>query len=128
MHTARVRHWLRLLLLCSAFSAVHMPLGAWVVSTLSQEPAVQICTPNGPQWVVLEEGDRDGTDPAAADQACVWAVAHVAICPFVRNMACTVQPGTQTGLALPSRAPAPGDRVRRVLLMSAMRAPPAPLA
>jgi hypothetical protein len=126
LHTARVRHWLRLLLLCSVFSAVHMPLGAWVVSSISAEPVVQICTPQGLQWVGVTPGDEeDGTGlHAAALQPCVWSAAHVAISPppwfgsDVASPGCAAAPCHGLGVS------APDDLIWRVLLMSAMRAPP----
>ena len=127
LHTARVRHWLRLLLLCSVFSAVHMPLGAWVVSTLSAEPVVQICTPQGPQWVSLSaegEGEEGSAEQAAALQPCVWAAAHVAISPPAWRGVIAAVSGCSAVPCCRRWAAAPDDLIWRVLLMSAMRAPP----
>lgn len=125
--TARARHWLRLLLLCSVFSAVHMPLGAWVVSSIGAEPAVQICTLQGPQWVCLTaegEGEEGSAEHAAAPQPCVWAAAHVAISPPVwRGLIAAVR-GVATVPCRDRGVSAPDDLIWRVLLMSAMRAPP----
>ncbi len=103
-----------------------MPLGAWVVTSISAEPAVQICTPQGPQWVSLAAGDEEEGSGvhAAALQPCGWSAAHVAISPpvvigvTVAASASPAVPDPDPGLAIPS------DLARRVLLMSAMRAPP----
>lgn len=124
LHPARVRHWLRLLWLCAVFSAVHAPLGAWVVSSVSDAPAVPICTPQGMQWVSLAEDAPQDEHQASVLQPCVWAAAHVAISPpFVIGLTAAAPgsppvPGNSPGLAIPS------DLASRVLLMSAMRAPP----
>lgn len=128
LHTARVRHWLRWLLLCSVFSAVHVPLGAWVVSSISAQPVVQICTPQGLQWVGLsagEEGEEGTGDHTAALQPCVWSAVHVAISPPAWLGWGVAAPGCATVLSCHGLgASAPDDLIWRVLLMSAMRAPP----
>lgn len=126
LSAARVRNWLRLLLLCSAFSAVHGPLGAWVVSSVSDGPAVQICTPQGLQWVSTSLDDSEEEHQASALQHCVWAAAHVAITPPVTSALTAAPPGCPP-VAGPDRGmDAPNDLATRVLLMSAMRAPPLP--
>ncbi|MCU0926284.1 MAG: hypothetical protein MUF44_09670 [Hydrogenophaga sp.] len=123
--TARVRHWLRLLLLCSVFSAVHGPLGAWVVSSVSEGSAVQICTPQGMQWVSVSSNDPEAEHQVAAFSPCVWASAHVAFSPPVGHGLVALAPGYLARVAGPDRsAPMADERSRRVLLMSAMRAPP----
>lgn len=133
LRPARVRHWLRWLLACALFSALHNPVGAWVVSALGDGPVVQVCTPLGMQWVQLDavasgaqQDDSDG--PVAPPLACVWAMAHQALEP-------TVVLATGAGLArqgggfcLGRSLSPPSDRAWRVLLMSAMRAPPVRLA
>ncbi len=124
-----VRRWLRLLLLCSLFSALHAPIGAWVVSSISQQAVVQICTPQGLQWVGLDPAAADPAQPEPSGQAkplqpCVWAAAQLAIAP-----PCSPDgrfPGAAAGDTpawVMSLAP-PSDHAQRVLLMSAMRAPP----
>lgn len=125
-----VQRWLRALLVCTVFAALQGTLGAWVVPAVSGSPAVQVCTPHGLQWVALElvDGDvGDGEDGSAGTlkQPCVWAAAHTAL---------TATSVTPTWLGAPSSAVTPpmrgspslpaSDRVWRVLLMSAMRAPP----
>lgn len=124
--TARARHWLRLLLLCSVFSAVHVPLGAWVVSSVSDGPAVQICTSQGTQWIGLSAGEAEegAGDHAAALQSCVWAAAHVAISPPAWRGVTAAVRGVTTVPCLDRGVSAPDHLIWRVLLMSAMRAPP----
>jgi hypothetical protein len=118
-------------LLCSVFAATHGLLGALVVPAVAAGPVVEICTPNGLQWVSL--GDAQGGEPPANSphgmaQPCVWAMAHLA-----------VPPGMEGRVALPGWANPPeaspmggGEWVgrlaataARVLLMAPMRAPPA---
>lgn len=124
LRAACVKHWLRLLLLCSVFSAVHVPLGAWVVAAVSDGPTVQICTPQGLQWVSLTPGDPQPEHQALAQQPCVWAGAHVAINPPTGTGLTAAAPAYTPVVGLGRGAAAPTDRVRCVLLMSAMRAPP----
>jgi hypothetical protein len=123
-----VRRWLRTLLLCALFSALHGTLGAWVVSSINDGPVVQICTPQGMQWVDPGELSGEGSDPLeAADSAlqpCVWAGAHVALGAAVTASACRQEPcSAASPTRVQSLAPR-SDHARRVLLMSAMRAPP----
>ncbi len=127
LHTARVRQCLGLLLLSSVFSAVHVPLEAWVVSYISADPLVQICTPQGLQWAGVaarDEGEESTEAYAAALQTCVWAGAHLAISPpawlglGAASPWCDTVPFQGLGFS------ALDDLIWRVLLMSAMRAPP----
>ena len=123
-----VRLWLRMLLLCMLFSAVHVTLGAWVVKSVADgQPVVQLCTAQGVRWVVLETGDSDEERESAGQlmAPCAWANAHVAM---------GVPPGAVLKLAAQSTRVADlppmeegqrSGRVQRVLLMSAMRGPPA---
>ncbi|MEY4980328.1 MAG: hypothetical protein RLZZ352_2598 [Pseudomonadota bacterium] len=124
---ALVRRCLRWLLLCVAFAALHNTLGAWVVQAWSGQTAVEICTPQGMQWVALDEhAPLDPTDPAAQGlaQPCVWASAHLTLLAQA--------PALHHGAPLPvdrlrmGRQPLdpPSDRAERVLLMAPMRAPP----
>lgn len=122
------QRWLRVLLLCALFSALHGTVGAWVVKAISAEPAVQVCTPHGPQWISLGErsegGDGVPHGAASALQPCVWAAAHVAIGTAITAPAWAVD---SCPVATPTRVPPlppQSDHARRVLLMSAMRAPP----
>ncbi len=124
-----VRHWLRALLVCALFSALHGTVGAWVVPVLSSQGAVQICTPHGLQWVALEpDAGADGKEddvPAGWSQVCVWAGAQVVMTPGLNTASLPVSPpifqgsGRQHVSALHL-----AEHAQRVLLMSAMRAPP----
>lgn len=125
------RHWLRLLLLSTLFAALQGTLGGWVVPAVAGAPAVLICTAQGSVWVPLGADSADGAYGADqdADQAhgmpCAWASAHLALAPahavpgarWIRSGNLAEPP--------PQTAPPPTDHARRVLLMSAMRAPPA---
>lgn len=125
------RHWLRVLLLSTLFAALQGTLGGWVVPAVAGAPAVLICTAQGPVWVALgaDPADRAYGAGQDADQArgmpCAWASAHLALAPA------TAMPGPQRNLfrnlvvPAPWTTPPPTDHARRVLLMSAMRAPPA---
>lgn len=127
---AGARRWLRALLLCALFSALHGTVGAWVVPSVSNGSAVQICTPQGMQWVGLGElaGEGDGGEPmgaaASALQPCVWAAAHVAIGSAAPPSAWVPEPCPAVTPAQVQPHPPQSDHARRVLLMSAMRAPP----
>lgn len=127
MPATQVRRWLRLLWLCALFSALHGTLGAWVVPVWAGQAAVQICTPQGMQWVVLDEHAPDApAEPAAPGwvQPCVWACAHLALVsqpPALRHGA--PQPADRLCMGRQSTNP-PSDRAERVLLMAPMRAPP----
>lgn len=122
------RLWLRMLLLCMLFSAVHVTLGAWVVKSVADgQPVVQLCTSQGVQWVVQEAGDSEEEHESAGQlmAPCAWANAHVAM---------GAPPGAVLKLAAQDRQVVdlpqmeegqPSGRVQRVLLMSAMRGPPA---
>lgn len=122
--------WLRWVLLCTLFSALHGPLGAWVVSAVASGPVAEICTPNGLQWVALEgaPAEEHPTDwPQGLAQPCAWAGAHVAMAAAAAIDMGVPHPPPATTLRLASlagdtRAPGNADRV---LLMSPMRAPPA---
>lgn len=127
--------WLRWVLLCMAFSALHGLLGAWVVSAIAGGQVVEICTPNGMQWVAVDAAPTDlGSNPVVPDrpqglsQPCVWAMAHVATPP----LPCAGQCVPEWDQAPMARLPHPGKgaahlptTVERVLLMAPMRAPPA---
>jgi hypothetical protein len=121
------RLWLRLLLLCMLFSASHVTLGAWVVTSVADgQPVVQLCTPQGVQWVVLDAGvteqDRETADESMAP--CVWASAHVAAAPPLSAGLKLVAQNRQVADLAPIEEGQPSGRVQRVLLMSAMRGPP----
>lgn len=133
MRPAGVRHWLRLLLACVLFSAVHGTLGAWVVSSITQGPVVQVCTPLGMQWVQLDtaasgpqQDDSGGT--ITPQLVCVWAMAHQALEPSVALATGAGLARHGGGFCLGRSPSPPSDRAWRVLLMSAMRAPPVQLA
>jgi hypothetical protein len=123
------------------FSALQGVLGAWVVPRMaSGAPAVEICTPQGLQWVRLDSvvqapdaATRAGTDDKRApgtEMTCVWALAHVSLPPIPRlglvRVAPPEGPGALSGLAV--TRPHGQDGPVRVLLMSPMRAPPAAAA
>ena len=125
---ASARRWLRGVLLCTLFAALHGTLGAWVVPLIAGEPTVQICTPQGMQWVALDEGAGAAEDhpDGALTPVCAWAGAYVAVAPGLdagyppTSVPVLLAPGLLQvcGMHLP-------DNILRVLLMSAMRAPPA---
>lgn len=124
------RHWLRVLLLSTVFAALQGTLGGWVVPAVAGAPAVLICTAQGPVWVALGADSADGaygTDQDA-DQArgmpCAWASAHLALPPFARATGPYKALSGRDSPEMPADWPPPTDRARRVLLMSAMRAPP----
>lgn len=125
---ARVRGWLRLLLLCSLFSALHAPLGGWVLATFSQQVVVQVCTPQGMQWVALDDVDAgrpegEHSEPTVTLQPCAWAASQSALPgPALTDGVLAGIFGGPVGCVLPD--PPPSDHVSRVLLMSPMRAPP----
>lgn len=128
LEATRVRHWLRAMLMCALFSALHGTLGAWIVPVISSQEAVQICTPQGLQWVSLEDqapGDSD--QPTPTDhllQPCAWSSAHVAIANALPRLR-TCLPFVAAIQRREWETPwPPSDHARRVLLMSAMRAPP----
>ena len=117
-----------------AFSALHGLFGAWVVPAVASGPVFEVCTPQGLQWVLMDDAEssrlsgQDAPEPLPQGLAkpCVWAAALLG-----------VQPGSVDGrlaLALPERVSLPlgagtevitSDTMRRVLLMAPMRAPPA---
>ena len=131
---AQRQRWLRCLLICVAFSALHGLLGAWVVPAVASGPVFEVCTPQGVQWVLMDDTDSSRLGgqapekplPQGLAQPCVWAMAHVAAPPvplapaaLVANVHSAVRPMS------PDRweVAGPGNAVR-VLLMSPMRAPP----
>ena len=121
--------WLRMLLVCMLFSALHGVLGAWVVPAVADGDVAEICTPTGMQWVRVADGQAapDGNPsqpwPQGLAKPCVWAAAlasappplHVAVFMRLPVAAVPTGPGPQAIWS---------DTVARVLLMSAMRAPP----
>ncbi len=124
---ASARRWLRGVLLCTLFAALHGTLGAWVVPLIASEPTVQICTPQGLQWVALEDaGGAEELPAGALTSVCVWAGAHVAVAP---GLDAGYPPTSVPVLLAPGLLQVcgmhPPDNILRVLLMSAMRAPPA---
>lgn len=127
MSTLQVRRWLHLLWLCALFSALHGTLGAWVVTAWSGQTAVEICTPQGMQWVALDEHAPGAPADSAAQglaQPCVWASAHLALLaqpPALHPGA--PQPAERLRMDRQAFDP-PSDRAERVLLMAPMRAPP----
>lgn len=115
------------------FSALQGLLGAWVVSALAapSQRVVEVCTPQGLQWRVLDATDA-GQPQAPSDwpqglaKPCAWSAAHSALgawggwerggwCGANHPVPCPL--GLERVLHLP-------DTAQRVLLMSAMRAPP----
>lgn len=127
LSAALVRRCLRWLLVCMAFSVLHSTLGAWVVPAWSGQAAVEICTPQGMQWVALDErapGDPDEPAAPTLAQPCVWASAHLGLLvppPALRHGAPLSANRLRTGRL--STDP-PSDHAERVLLMAPMRAPP----
>lgn len=115
------------------FSALQGLLGACVVAALAAptQQVVEVCTPQGLQWRVLDATDA-GPSQAPPDgsqgwaKPCAWSAAHSALGTLLmwgRGGWCVAD------------HPAPGplgwvrvrhlpDTAQRVLLMSAMRAPP----
>lgn len=122
--------WLRWVLLCTLFSALHGLLGAWVVPAVSSGPVAEICTPNGLQWVALDGApaeEHPADWPQGLAQPCAWASAHVAMSAAAGSDIGVPHPPPATTLRLAGVAPdtrAPGN-ADRVLLMAPMRAPPA---
>lgn len=131
---AHCQRWLRCLLACVAFSALHGLLGAWVVPAVASGPVFEVCTPQGLQWVLLDDADSSllggsaGTQPLPQGLAkpCVWAAAWVGAPPAAATV--------RGALTLPLSASVPlwsvgelvtVDTMQRVLLMAPMRAPPA---
>ncbi len=120
--------WLRMLLVCMLFSALHGVLGAWVVPAVADGDVAEICTPTGMQWVRVADGQAapDGNSsqpwPEGLAKPCVWAAALASVPPPLHLAVFMRLP-----IAAPA-GPAPqaiwSDTVARVLLMSAMRAPP----
>lgn len=128
--TQRRRLWLRWVLLCAAFSALHGLLGAWVVPAVAQGPVAEICTPNGLQWVALDEalnGEHPTDWPQGLAKPCLWASAHAAVPPrfWPGWGGMGLQLATIGGGALPGtrQTHLPGN-AERVLLTAPMRAPP----
>ena len=123
--------WLRWVLLCTAFSALHGLLGAWVVPAVVPGTVTEICTPHGLQWVAVDSAPSDDHPapwPKGLAQPCVWASAHVSV-PLglggEGGVGATVWPPLPGPLPRwAAQSPVP-DNAWRVLLMSPMRAPPA---
>lgn len=121
--------WLRWVLLCTVFSALHGLLGGLVVPVVAGGPVAEICTPSGMQWVAVESmpGDDSPTPwPQGLAPACAWAMAHMAMPSTEADgrlgwshawARSGPAPAREAGLRLPSAA-------ARVLLMAPMRAPP----
>ncbi|MBA4256241.1 MAG: hypothetical protein C0445_10240 [Polaromonas sp.] len=126
--------WLRWVLLCTVFSALQGLLGAWVVPAMASEPLVEICTPSGMQWVILDSlPDSDGPAnwPQGLAKPCVWAMAHMAMPSVPCSDDKTGSPPLTDGLpaavaGLGAISMAGG--AARVLLMAPMRAPPRSVA
>lgn len=130
------RAWLRLLLAGLLWSSLQGLLG-WVVvqSTVqSGQSLVQVCTPNGMQW--LAQDDAPGPVPSPSSdttlgliQPCVWASAGLSLPPNPQWPVQATPPLPEPlHWAWRDRAPRTPDTVARVLLMAPMRAPPPPLA
>lgn len=122
--------WLRWVLLCTVFSALHGVLGAWVVPVVASEPLVEICTPSGMQWVALDslpESEGPADWPQGLAKPCVWAMAHMALpaVPCTDGKVSFPPPmdGLPVAVAGLGSIGMVGTAVR-VLLMSPMRAPP----
>lgn len=129
-HPQRHPGWLRWLLLCTLFSALHGVLGAWVVPAVASGPVTEICTPTGMQWVAVASAPDSAPPtetPQGLAQPCVWAMAHVAVPPAAAGAGTGWLPAW--GLPGPLPGPTPEPRTpglaERVLLMAPMRAPPA---
>lgn len=123
---ARARHWLRGVLLCMLFASLHSTVGAWLVPAISQAPVVQVCTSQGMQWVAIDEAPEDGAPVPIQNHACVWAAAHVALTetqPPVHGQSSWDSASRHTAAPC-AAAPPRCDHAWRVLLSSAMRAPP----
>lgn len=116
------------------FSALQGLLGAWVVSALAKpsQRVVEACTPQGMQWRVLEATEAGPPQapspewPQGLAKPCAWSAAHSTLgtlwvwerggwCGADHPVPCPL--GPVRGQHLP-------DTAQRVLLMSAMRAPP----
>lgn len=129
---AHRRAWLRLLLLAMLWSSVQGLLGWWVVQGTAQpgQAVVEVCTPNGMQWVALDGavGETPATPvdgPATLGQPCVWAAAALSLpaAPLPQGLVAVWAPARLHRVGR-CRAPTPQDTVARVLLMAPMRAPP----
>ncbi len=122
--------WLRILLACMLFSALHGVLGAWVVPAVASEPLVEICTPSGMQWVALDsvpgsEGPADW--PQGLAKPCMWAMAHMAmpLAPCADGKASFPPPMDGLPMAVAGTGViSMAGSAARVLLMAPMRAPP----
>lgn len=144
-HPARTRtgcrrmiHWLVLALM---FSGLQGGLGAWVVPWMAGgAPVVEVCTPQGRQWVRLDAevaGSPASQAPATGDRSalqqtltCVWALALVTL-PVASPRAVGMVPRSAEKGVLPGLAqvrPPGEDGPVRVLLMAPMRAPPCRVA
>lgn len=133
------RWWLIALLLAMAFSALQGLLGAAAVTALTGGgPVVEVCTPQGMQWMPLAEVSRGhpadpDPDPSAPPgprglaQPCAWVLAHVSVPPAPQN------DERRPLLAPPRRVEHRPDALvhllpddsGRILLNAPMRAPPA---
>lgn len=122
--------WLRWVLLCTVFSALHGVLGAWVVPVVASEPLVEICTPSGMQWVALETssgGNSPNDWPQGLAKPCVWASANTPAPPVLGDaLLAGMLLRTQGTDPIPIAAMSAGlpSNAERVLLMAPMRAPP----
>ncbi|MCW5653120.1 hypothetical protein [Hydrogenophaga sp.] len=133
MPPIRPRRWLHAwLAACMAFVALQGVLGAWLVPRIAGAEVVQVCTAQGMRWVVVSDASGEPNDlapegTAALGQPCVWvgvsgAPERVAGTPWQRLLPAQATP-------LPDwRIWQPPGNPRRVLLMSAMRAPPSNVA
>lgn len=139
---AHRRAWLRLLLLATLWSSVQGLLGWWVVQSTAKpgQTVVEVCTPNGMQWVALDgsTGFSESADPTApavptpmsapagAQSPCVWAAAGFSL-PAGPSVvwAALPQPVPAHGWAAWRGADVTPDTMDRVLLMAPMRGPPA---
>lgn len=137
MRPSRHKGWLQLCLLAVLFSALHGTLGAVVVKALAspQQVVAEICTPQGLQWLALDGREVVAVNPDSETRPdwpqglakpCAWSAAFLALfepsAPPLGSPAARAQVGLFLCLAqeltTASRTP------WRVLLMSAMRAPP----
>lgn len=116
------------------FSALQGLLGAWVVSALAAptQRVVEVCTPQGLQWRVQEVVQAGQPQAPSPDwpqglvKPCAWSAAH-----SVLGTLGVWECGGWCGADHPAPCPLRLERVlhlpdtaQRVLLMSAMRAPP----
>lgn len=133
-HVRQRRPWAGVCLVAMLFSALHGLLGAWVVSALAAptQRTVEVCTPQGLQWRAVAASGVGQPEvpssewPQGLAKPCAWSAAHGVV-----GTLWMLERGGWCGGDHPAPGPLGWVRVRhlpdtaqRVLLMSAMRAPP----